>query len=667
MEPHNVHSEHPGPFARGKCTKSSRTSPSVVAILACLALALVSTLGAPSLAYGQESSTSIETAPLASSTSQSVATGGYGTATFTPPWDSTQALSIFVTSSAQNGNLGGLEGARTLCQGLANAVPALSGTTWYPLLSDSTYDAVNLTGTSAASSPIYNLDGTIIAANRAALWSGATLTTGVKGTETGATRYGSVYTGTNATGTKSGSNCGNWTYTTGNGTIGASNEKSSRWITGASSACTVAYRIFCVGNYNPLGPTPTPTSTPSSTPTRTPTPTVTSTTTPTFTATATPMGTDTPSLPTTGTPTATPTATPTPTQTSTPTATAPGTIPPSTPTSEPTVAPTPTPVMSSVKVRVLIDSTPVPSLPISIGAETFNTDLNGYAETTVWSSSFLTVQSALPAVAFTPVSEYAGFFNGRTVDVEATRLIVPGINICAVNVGDVPSIFFPYSNISGTTLSVPLSLHFLNRMLSPSGVAAPAGLFARGTRGNGFTLARSLFESEQGLSGRWEFLAAHVAIPNDPEPCADSGEPGPPTATPGPSCASFDLSIIVRETRRTVTRLSQETINAAARGEWKPKGNLREPFLKGSAIAMNRMAATVKRAGTKLYSCGTPPSSSICSSKRIDKNSITRDFERIFPADLPRGLARVKKLFPQETARFNRIVNKLPSRLYSCR
>ncbi len=606
---------------------------------------------------------SIETAPPASSASQSVATAGYGTATFTPPWDSTQALSIFVTSSAQNGNLGGLEGARTLCQGLANAVPALSGTTWYPLLSNSTYDAVNLTGTSAASSPIYNLDGTIIAANRASLWSGATLTTGVKGTETGATRYGSAYTGTTASGTKTGSHCGNWTFTTGNGTIGASNEKSSRWITGASTACTVAYRIFCIGNYNPLAATPTPTSTPTSTATRTPTSTVTPTPTPTFTATATPMATDTPSIPTTGTPT----ATPTPTHTSTPTATASATIPPSTPTSVPTVAPSPTPVMSSVKVRVLIDSTPVPSLPITIGAETFNTDIDGYAQTTAWSSSFLRVQSALPAVAFTPFSESAGFFNGRTVDINATRLIIPDTDICAVNVGDVPSLFFPYSNISGTSLSVPLSLHFLNRMLSPSGAAAPAGLFAQGTLGNGFTLARSLFESNQGLSGTWQFLAANIPIPNDPEPCADSGEPVPPTSTPKPSCASFDLSVIVRETMRTVTRLSQETINAAARGEWRPRGSLREPFLKSSALAINLMAATVKRAGTKLYSCGTPPPASRCSSKRIDKNSIAKDFERIFPADLPRGLGRVKKLFPQESARFNRIVSKLPSRVYSCR
>lgn len=323
--------------------------------------------------------------------------------------------------------------------------------------------------------------------------------------------------------------------------------------------------------------------------------------------------------------------------------------------------------MSSVKVRVLIDSTPVPSLPISIGAETFNTDMEGFAETTVWSSSFLRVKSELPAVVFTPFSGSAGFFNGRTVDVEATRLIIPGTNICAVTVGDVPSLFFPYSNISGTTLSVPLSLHFLNRMLSPSGAAAPAGLFARGKRGNGFTLARSHFESGQGLSGNWEFLAANVPIPTDPEPCADSGEPAPPTPTPVPSCASFNLSVIVRETMRSVTRLSQETIKAAARGEWKPKGTLREPFLKSSATAINRMNATVKRAGTNLYSCAPPPPASTCSSKRIDKNSIAKDFARIFPASLPRGLARVKKLFPQETARFNRIVRKLPSRVYSCR
>ena len=661
MEHHNIYSECAGPFARGKCCKNSRSSLRVVAIFACLVLTFVANLRAPSLTQAQESSTRVESTPPASSASQSVATGGYGTATFTPPWDSTQALSIFVTSSAQNGNLGGLEGARTLCQGLANAVPALSGTTWYPLLSDSTYDAVNLTGTSAASSPIYNLDGTIIAANRASLWSGATLTNGVKGTETGAIRYGSAYTGTNASGTKTGSLCGNWTFTTGNGTIGASNENSFRWITGASSACTVAYRIFCIGNYNPLGATPTPTSTPTRTPTQTPTPTLTPTPTPTFTATSPQVATNTPSFPTTGTPTATPTLT------FTPTATPAETVPPSTPTSTPSAAPTPTPVMSSVKLRVLIDGTPVPSLPVKIGAETFNTDLDGYAETTAWSSSLLTITSGLPAVTFTPFSGYGSSFNRRTVDIAATRLIVPSPEVCAVNIGKIPNLFFPYSNLSGTTLSVPLSLHYLNRMLSPSGAAAPAGLFARGRRGNGFTLPRSLFESAEGLNGTWQFLATNISIPPSPEPCADSGQPATPTSTPEPSCSSLNLSVIVQETRKTITTLSAETVQAAARGEWKPSGNLRQPFLTSGATAISKMSATVKKAGTDLYSCARPPSSSQCTVKRIDKNVIKKDFLLVCPNNLPSGLSRVKKLLPKESARFNRIVDKLPSRAYSCR
>jgi hypothetical protein len=46
---------------------------------------------------------------------------------------------------------------------------------------------------------------------------------------------------------------------------------------------------------------------------------------------------------------------------------------------------------------------------------------------------------------------------------------------------------------------------------------------------------------------------------------------------------------------------------------------------------------------------------------------IKKDFLLVCPNNLPSGLSRVKKLLPKESARFNRIVDKLPSRAYSCR
>ena len=566
--------------------------------------------------------------------------GGYATTSFTPPWSSTAPLTIFVSSSTHTGNLGGLDGARVICQNLANAQPALAGTTWYPLLSDATWDASSLTGKSGASSPIYNIDGSVIAVTRAALWSGGALTTGVKGTETGAIRYDTVFSGTTATGGKASSYCSNWTSTSGNGTVGGTNDTSTAWITGFQTSCAVLYRIHCIGNYNPYQPTATPT--PTAVGTNTPTPT------PLGTATFTPTSTVTPTR------TLTPTPSPTPTITQTPGATS---------------TPTPTPMVATLSFQVVINSTPVPSLPVSVSGTLINTDPMGHINTTAPSNASITVETGLPAVSFTPFTGRAGNLSGLTVVLEATRLINPLPDICSVLVGNVPSIFFPYSNTSGVALSVPLSLNRLNRMLSPSGVAAPAGLFAPGLTGNGFTLPVAHFQSGPALVGTWEFLATSVTIPPSPPTCTANGAPNPtatPTPQPIPSCTSFDLSIIFTEAKRTITDLSEESLKAAARKEWKPVGNVRQPFLKGGAAALNNIIGIYKQAGKNLYSCTAAPTTTSCTAKTLDKNQIKSAFNLIFPKSLPSGLARVKKRIPIEKARYGLIVASLPTTIYSC-
>jgi hypothetical protein len=639
------HNEHRLPTDTGRCSGPvplqtvTRAFWRVVTLLLLVALHAVT-------AYGEIRATTLATEDHTPGLSllPTNEAGGYATTYFTPPWNTTQALTIFASSSTQTGNLGGLEGARTLCQGLANAVPALAGTTWYPLLSDSTYDASTLTGKSSSSAPIYNIDGSVIATTRAALWSGGTLTTGVKGTETGAIRYDSVFTGTTSTGGRSTLLCGNWTSTSGNGTIGATNVTSSGWIGGLITSCAVSYRLFCIGNYDPyqVAPSPTPSATVSPTPihtnTRTPTPTITST--PTLTRTAT-------STPTPGNSPAPPAFT-------------------STPTPPPQGSIQPTPATASVRVQVLIGATPVPAFPVKIGAEIINTDLNGHASTTVSSSTFLSIETGLAAIAFTPRTGYAGSFHDRTLMIDATRLVIPSPEICSVLVQGVPHLWFPYSNIGGTSFQIPLSWHRLNRILSPSGLAAPAAIFPSGGSGLGFSLPRSHFESGAALSGTWEFLATSVSVPAAPPQCADSGAPAQPTPTPLPSCASVDLSVLFTETKRTIANLSEASLKAAARREWKPKGSIREPFLQGGARALNKMLNTKKQMGNNPLSCAVPPASANCTAKALDKATIKKDFTLLFPKHLPPGLGRVKRLIPAETSRFGRMIDALPSTLYSC-
>lgn len=238
------------------------------------------------------------------------------TPTWTMPWSEDEALQIFVSSVSYSGDLGGLEGARQKCQELADAVPALSGTTWLPLLSDGDWHPINVTGASLTSNPVYNMDGSIIANSRAELWDARSnaLLSGVEFHENSSRAANtSVYTGSNAEGYGQ-DTCSKWTSTAGGpAQVGYTNTTSVNWMgDNTVPACSATLPIYCIGNFPSPTPTPTPLGDPiiippTNTPTRTPT--ATPTRTPTVTATRTPTPTNTPTR--TPTPTATPTRTPT--------------------------------------------------------------------------------------------------------------------------------------------------------------------------------------------------------------------------------------------------------------------------------------------------------------------------------------------------------------------
>lgn len=253
--------------------------------------------------------------------------------TWSPPWSATEPLRVFISSGTYSGNMGGREGARQRCQQLANAVPALAGTTWYPLLSDATWNALSITGASPSSQPIYNMNGTIIASNRQALWNAqnVSLSSGVTCHEDGSlASVSSVYSGTSAAGFAT-LHCSNWTSASAaiSVQIGQSLTATASWIGDSSLASCDALRpIYCIGNFRVDTPTPTTTPTATATPVGqpiiippTPTQTATSTATPTRTPTVTRTATRTATVTPTRTATRTATPTRTPTRTPMPTAT----------------------------------------------------------------------------------------------------------------------------------------------------------------------------------------------------------------------------------------------------------------------------------------------------------------------------------------------------------
>ena len=315
---------------------------------------------------------------------------------FIPSFNTTdEALTIFVTSPLSNAAWGSgtalpngpLLAAQEICNRQAQAAK-LPGT-WYPLISSSTWDAVNVTGT-AGRGAIYNIRGDTIATNRKALWSGilkSPIRYQADGVAVSPTSP-SVVTGTNPLGVRTANSswffCNDYTSKSFSGVMkGYADDARSGWIasTGLNKDCGVPSSIYCVSNYHANAvATPTPTTTPTHTPTRTatvtpsrtPTATPTSTASPSRTPTATPTSTASPAVtPTmtpapasTNTPIVTPTNTPARTATSTPTRT-PTVQETDTPTRTPTTTPTASPSPTSRATQTPTASQTSPPTPTS--------------------------------------------------------------------------------------------------------------------------------------------------------------------------------------------------------------------------------------------------------------------------------------------------------------
>lgn len=157
---------------------------------------------------------------------------------------------MFVTSTAYNGNLGGLSGADQKCQDAADA-EALSGA-WIAVVSDTTVaakDRLNDYG----SKPVYNRVGDEMAANWDTIWASG-ISTAVLYQENGSEPAANdVWTGTNAAGTAA-NRCSDWTSNSDgvNGYYGARNSVTSAWIYSGNTSCDLTKRVYCISHIPPM-------------------------------------------------------------------------------------------------------------------------------------------------------------------------------------------------------------------------------------------------------------------------------------------------------------------------------------------------------------------------------------------------------------------------------
>src|ERR1043165_2711354 len=145
---------------------------------------------------------------------------------------------VFVTSTLQNGNLGGLAGADAVCQARAVAGGLLGKyTAW---LSDSTRSVSTRMIHSSApyQLPVLGAGGGEIVANNWADLTDGTIAFAITRTESGAAVAANfAWTGSNANGSGTGFNCNNWTSIVDPlvGTVGQTNLTNSSWTNNGNS------------------------------------------------------------------------------------------------------------------------------------------------------------------------------------------------------------------------------------------------------------------------------------------------------------------------------------------------------------------------------------------------------------------------------------------------
>jgi hypothetical protein len=310
--------------------------------------------------------------------------------------------------------------------------------------------------------------------------------------------------------------------------------------------------------------------------------------------------------------------------------------------------------------RLIIKQTPIAGAPLNFGVTQALTDMSGEVKFNVASDSQISVSSVLPVIEFTPFYDTAANFAAQSpVIIDARRLVEPLPGICSVIVGNEEQVYFPYENYTDQAMSVPLRYNLINRILSPTGEAVPADLYAPGLLGNGFTVPKKYFFNGSSYAGVWQFIGTNNVIPEQLNVCTDTGT--------RPQCELLpDLTLqqLFDYPRGLVVRLSSATVQLAKLRKWKPGGDLRGPFYKRGTLSLGKIRALLNRLKGPNYICPvTPPQ---CRVLTVPKAELLKAFRVIYAGSVPQGLLPLKRTEKAEIKKYQAILRSIPDQLTKC-
>ncbi len=180
------------------------------------------------------------------------------TPTATPTPSSADQV-VFVTSSINNGNLGGVSGADTICQTLAQSQKFTYYDSFKAILSSTTTSALTHIG---VTTNVYNTRNELVKSSFAAMFNANPALVSLDNVfsyDQGGNpipNWGNSWTGTLATGSVAGTHCSDWTSSSGVATgvsgyqfddANALNYTNSQWVNNTTNSCSDPIHHFCIG------------------------------------------------------------------------------------------------------------------------------------------------------------------------------------------------------------------------------------------------------------------------------------------------------------------------------------------------------------------------------------------------------------------------------------
>jgi hypothetical protein len=300
-------------------------------------------------------------------------------------------------------------------------------------------------------------------------------------------------------------------------------------------------------------------------------------------------------------------------------------------------------------------------VPVQFNTEVAVTDENGIIIKPLDVAQSYSVTSALEAISFPMLYDTGSNLLDRSpLTIEATRLMNGVDTPCRLLVQGESTIYFSATNQTEIPLTVPITYQGMNSILSVTGEAIPAELFAPGT--SGFTVPESHFTRADGLAGVWRFLGVDIAVPSEPSYCSDAAIPG--------QCRVLDAALVrlpFTHTESVVQKLVRQSLAAIQRKTWKPSnGKFSPPFLKRAATALAAMQPQYNVTSYRYLSCDAPIAAKSCATVTVPKKAYINLFTKIFTGAWPAGLSHLKLQQQKSVKKFQSQLKKIPDTYIVC-